>query len=442
MLNEDLRILFALEPVWTVSINGAEFLPTCSSEIEVRDSTLRFRRQNRKILDIAWLRPNVPRIRTRGDVLTFYPGSVLPDRIEMRRRRRAFQSILAPALTRHFGTHTAIKRSLGRNGTYPQFVIGNRAVVAVEPEESSPVVCGIMRAAVALSRQTGLRISVVVPTNRHRTIVTRLHFMPAMRAQFDWLQWDGESKNLEPLRMDLPDVETRVHDYRKPDVAAEVERICAIAPDLLQATPHIPENAISIRLRGLEVARVSETGTTYPMGEPLEPLIETLAEQRRHGSSHPLARAYEERWLESNIIRQIRDLLPVRSEWIYPQVPSFVGEDRNIIDLLTITDSGRLVVIEVKASADPDLPLQALDYWLAVERHRKAGDFKAKGYFQNLEIRDEPALLAVVAPLLAFHRTLDELVEMLPQELPFMQIGINQSWKRKIKILRRKGTLG
>jgi hypothetical protein len=177
------------------------------------------------------------------------------------------------------------------------------------------------------------------------------------------------------------------------------------------------------------------------MGEPLQPLIATLASERRHGSRHPLARAYEERWLESNLIRQVSDLFPVRPGWIYPQVPSFVGEDRSIIDLLTITASGRLVVIEVKASADPDLPFQAFDYWLAVERHRRAGDFQAKGYFRGLDVRDEPALLIVVAPLLAFHRSLDGLLKILPRNLPFMQIGINQSWKREIKILRRKGTV-
>jgi hypothetical protein len=313
-------------------------------------------------------------------------------------------------------------------------------VIAVDPDESTPVVCGIMRAAIAWAQQIQQRISVVVPAQRSRTIVTRLHSMPALRAQFDWLQWNGEA--IEPLEMSLPESETHVHDYREPNVAAEVQRICALAPELLQAVPHIPGNAVSIRLRGLEVAHVTESGTTYPMGEPLPPLIETLANERRHGSRHPLARAYEERWLESNLVRQIQELLPVHPKWIYPQVPSFVGEDRNIIDLLTITELGRLVVIEVKASSDPDLPFQAFDYWLAVERHRKAGDFQSKGYFQGLEIRDEPALLVVVAPLLAFHRTLDGLVEMLPHNLPLMQIGINQSWKRSIKILRRKGGLG
>jgi hypothetical protein len=440
VLNEDLRILLALEPAWTVSINGSEFVPASAAEIEVHESTLRFRRQNRKILGIDWLRPNVPRIRTHADVLTFYPGNILPDNVETRRRRRAFQTQLARALAIYFGARTPIRQSLGRSGTYPQFILGNRAVIAVDPDESTPVVCGIMRAAVAWSKQVELRISVVVPADRSRTIVTRLHSMPALHTDFDWLQWNG--KTIEPLEMTLPECETHVHEYREPNVAAEVSRICAIAPDLLQAVPHIPGNGVSIRLRGLEVAHVTERGTTYPMGEPLPSLVETLASERRHGSRHPLARAYEERWLESNLIRQIRDLVPVRPECIYPQVPSFIGEDRNIIDLLTITESGRLIVIEVKASADPDLPFQAFDYWLAVERHRKAGDFQAKGYFRGLEIRDEPALLVVVAPLLAFHRTLDGLVEMLPRNLPLMQIGINQSWKREIKILRRKGTLG
>jgi hypothetical protein len=170
-----------------------------------------------------------------------------------------------------------------------------------------------------------------------------------------------------------------------------------------------------------------------------------LKQERRFGSRHPLARAHEEAWLESNLISQLRDVLPVRQDHVYPQVPSFggaSGDERKIIDLLTVTDSGRLVVIEIKAASDPELPLQALDYWLAVERHRKAGDFEANGYFAGMTIRDEPALLVLVAPLLLFHRTMDRLLKMLPATLPLLQIGVNQTWKRRIKILRRKGPLG
>ncbi len=109
---------------------------------------------------------------------------------------------------------------------------------------------------------------------------------------------------------------------------------------------------------------------------------------------------------------------------------------------MTVTDEGRLAVIEIKASPDPELPFQAFDYWLAVERHRKAGDFAANGYFKGVEIRDEPALLVMVAPQLSFHRTIGRLTSFFPREVPMMQIGINQAWKRGIKVLHRKGALG
>src|SRR5215470_18218091 len=94
------------------------------------------------------------------------------------------------------------------------------------------------------------------------------------------------------------------------EAAPEVSRLCAEAPDLLQPVPHIAGHAISIRLRGVEVARVSKEGTVYPLGQPLSRVIQEVAELRRYGSRHPLARTHEERWLESNIIGNIGRLLP------------------------------------------------------------------------------------------------------------------------------------
>jgi hypothetical protein len=210
----------------------------------------------------------------------------------------------------------------------------------------------------------------------------------------------------------------------------------------LQAVPHIAGRAVSIRLRGIEVARISDAETVYPLGEPLTDVIAELNEVRRYGSRHPLARAHEERWLESNLVADIGRLIPsIDARHIYPQVPSFIGEDRNIIDLLTVTTAGRLVVIEIKASPDADLPFQALDYWIAVERHRKARDFQNNGYFSGCNLQDVPALLVLVAPLLAYHKTAGRMLEAFPAQIPLMEIGINQSWKREIKILRRKGML-
>lgn len=317
-------------------------------------------------------------------------------------------------------------------------MIGNRAAIAVDPDESSSVVNGIMRAALLWAPLARRRVAVIVPYLRHQTVASRLRLLPQVRDAFDWLQWDGQQ--ITPLSEEADDPETHVQELHQPRVQAEVERILALAPDLLQAVPHIAGRAVSVRLRGIEVARVSEGQVTYPLGEPLQPVIQELDAARRYGSRHLLARTHEERWLESNLIGQIRQVLPtIDTRHIYPQVPSFVGEERNIIDLLTVTENGQLVVIEIKASADPDLPFQALDYWIAVEKHRKAGDFQEKGYFAGLRLSGEPALLVLVAPLLAFHRTMKRMVSILPKSLPLMEIGINQAWKKEIKILRRRG---
>lgn len=449
---EEFRILLALESSWTISINGREFLHARSSDITIEGARLRFGRFTRAILEIEPLGPTHVRVRARAklrsrpDILSFYAGDTLPSSTELRRRRMTFRRTLVPVISRYAGKRVTREtlhsdKQHGIGGAYPRLLAGtSHAFIAVDPDEATPVVNGILRAAIQWSAIVKRRVTVVIPTGRSQTIVSRLAALPRLQQAFDWLEWDGS--HLAPLALDCLDAETYVQPYIQPAVEAEVARVLAIAPNLLQPVPNIAGQAVSIRFRGLEVASVTEKGTTYPLGEPLEPVVESLAQERRHGSRHPLARAHEEAWLESNLIARIRDVLPVRQDAIYPQVPSFRGEERKIIDLLTVTDDGRLVVIEIKASADPDLPFQALDYWLAVERHRKAGDFEANGYFRGVRVRNEPAVLVMVAPLLSFHRSLKRLLALLPPALPLLQVGISQTWKREIKVLRRKGALG
>jgi hypothetical protein len=450
---EDLGILLALESKWTMSLNGLEFHAVLSSEIALQGSYIRIGRYTRRILNVQWLRPNVVRIRARSrlrsqpDVITLYPGERLPSTVDLRRRRRAFQARIAPALCSYFGAGTIERemlysdRRFGIGGAYPRFLIGKHAVISVDPDESPAVVNGLMRAALLWAPLIRRGVAVVVPKGRSQTISTRLRSMRATQRRFLWLEWDGET--IRPLEDSGSDPETHVQEFVQPDVGREVARILSLAPESLQALPHIAGRAVSIRLRGIEVAQVSEKGIAYPLGEPLERVIREVGEARRFESRHPLARAHEERWLESNLIGRIRQVLPsIDERHIYPQVPSFAGEERNIIDLLTRTEDGRLVVIEIKASADPDLPFQALDYWIAVERHRRAGDFQSRGYFAGCVLRNAPAILVLVAPLLAYHKTAGRLIAALPPEIPLLQVGINQAWKREIKILRRKGMLG
>jgi hypothetical protein len=449
---EDLKILLALEPRWTVSLNETEFLALDSSSISVFNSTIQFGPYHRKISRLEWLRPNVVRLqgrsrfRSRLDSITLYPGDRLPTSPALRKRRRAFQAEIGRALCSYFGVRKMERETLysdrryGIGGAYPRFIGGGHAAITVDPDEPAPIINGLMRAALLWGPLVRRPVAAVVPYGRHHTLALRLQAMPHVRQSIAWLQWDGE--RIKPFTEFEIEPETHVLEFQQPDAEAEVERICGIAPELLQAVPHIAGKAVSIRLRGIEVAHVSGTGVTYPLGEPLESVVQELDRLRRSGSRHPLSRAHEERWLESKLLAEMDRLLPaIDVRHIYPQVPSFAGEQRNVIDLLTVTTEGRLVVVEVKASPDPELPFQALDYWIAVERHRKAGDFKAKGYFAGCTLRDEPALLILVAPLLAYHKTTRRMISLMPPELPLLEIGVNQTWKEEIKILRRQGML-
>src|SRR5206468_2100368 len=239
---DDLKILLALEGKWTVSVNGLEYLALSASDISIEDSTLRFGKYSRKIIDLEWLRSDVVRIRTRAkartqiDTVTFYPGERLPSGAGIRKRRRRFQVEIG------------------------------------------------------------------------RALAARLRVMARASASIEWLEWDG--KAVRPLEDSGAEPETHVQELVIPNISAEVARICAMAPGALQPVPYIHGKAISVRLRGLEVARVSHEGISYPLGEPIEQVVKEINELRRHGSRHPLAHTHEERWLESNLIGSIGQILP------------------------------------------------------------------------------------------------------------------------------------
>ena len=64
-----------------------------------------------------------------------------------------------------------------------------------------------------------------------------------------------------------------------------------------------------------------------------------------------------------------------------PATPGAPANDRDLIDLLAAERGGRLAVLELKASEDIHLPLQALDYWMRVDWHVRRDEFTARGYF-------------------------------------------------------------
>jgi hypothetical protein len=99
--------------------------------------------------------------------------------------------------------------------------------------------------------------------------------------------------------------------------------------------------------------------------------------------------------------------------------------------------SGRLVVIELKASADLHLPLQALDYWIRVKWHLDRREFTGNGYFPRIELRPEAPRLLLVSPSLEFHPTTETLLSFFSPEIEVERVGLGVEWRKGLHVMFR-----
>jgi len=98
---------------------------------------------------------------------------------------------------------------------------------------------------------------------------------------------------------------------------------------------------------------------------------------------------------------------------------------------------GRLVVIEVKASEDIYLPLQALDYWMRVKWHLERGEFEGLAYFPGVPLRSGPPRLLLVAPALEFHPANETVLQYFSPEIQVERIGVGIQWRQELRVMFR-----
>lgn len=215
-------------------------------------------------------------------------------------------------------------------------------------------------------------------------------------------------------------------------------------------------NVLSLRVLGLEIARL-EDQLAAQIYWGLEGSVERLDEGNRQASrdfiaqvlelrqpesrdpAHDYFRLQSERWLESLLIRDLTKIDPALSpECVYPQVPAVAGRERGVIDVLGVTRAGRLAVIELKLVEEISLPIQGLDYWLRVRWLLERRQFQAAGYFPGRELAAAPPLLYLVSPAFRFHSTTGHLLRYLDPSIEIVQVGINDGWRRGIKVLFRR----
>jgi hypothetical protein len=280
--------------------------------------------------------------------------------------------------------------------------------------------------------------------------------------QLELFEWNGGSE--PPVRVNLEtagDAATRLLPHRPNEALISRHRellrgLLDDAVDRLTMTTDASGRFVSVRVAGLEIARI-EGDLSPKIYFGLEGSVRRLDDSSRddfrdfisrvldrrnaasENASDEFYRLQSERWLESMLVSDITRIDPaLLPEFVYPQVPAFSRTDRGVIDILAVTRDGRLAVIELKLEEQINLPFQALDYWLRVEKLRQQGRFQDYGYFQGVTLADAQPLLYLVVPAFRFHSSTTRMLRYLDSSITVMQIGINDQWRHGIKVLFRR----
>jgi len=232
-----------------------------------------------------------------------------------------------------------------------------------------------------------------------------------------------------------------------------LDPIVALSARAITVHPVAQSREVLMRFRGLAFARWDDgcvffgcpdsreelTSSTLPALKKLLQQLETHRHPLGTDSRHPLYRAQAERWLETLVREDVtRVEAALDPRFVYSQVFAQAGGEHGILDLLTVTRSGRLAIIELKTSEHIHLPLQAAGYWLRIRRHLEQHDFTRYGYFPGIELQAAPPLVYLVAPALRFHPSTDTLLRFLPPDLEATRVGLAESWRRGLCVVMRQ----
>jgi len=411
--------------------------------------------------------------RARPDQLEFVGREREPDRGQLRRAQ--FRSHFSEMLARQFPDETVsslssapdLEHSISGNYVRGIATAPNRgaAIMAAAAGESSAtydalLTFGLLWLDRARHRKIrhpigGLRL--FFPQGAGGVIAHRLKVVSAS-INVELYEYDPATRQMRALDpRDCGNIKSWLVPRREFDGALAEARE-AIAP-IVRINPAaitaglIPGTAeVALRFRGLRFARWEQAGAFFGIDSEheltratqpeLERLLRKLEAHRSPlaGSpQHQLYRAQAERWLESLVIADpTRIDARIDPRFLYAQVPAISVGDRGIIDLVGITREGRLVVVELKASEDVQLMMQAVDYWLRVRHHQQREDFPRYGYFPGMNISSEPPLLLLVAPSLQFHQAGDILARSLIKDIEICRVGLNESWRRGLRVILRQ----
>ena len=389
-----------------------------------------------------------------------------------------------------FRTAMDLEKSFGPAYARGSLVQGQKAwaVIAVNEEEAQATVDGILTLGILWlhhcresgdGRRVYQGLKLIVPRGMAMLTLSRMAWLNANVAQ--WELWELDQKTEELEQRDAADhgnLTTRL--MHAPNVQAAQERFAESKARVMALVPETMREVVEQRLRsgsemafllhGLEFARVrmgyagnsfnsaqeitfgagaNETPLTEENEAELRELVLRLFARRVAGGDKrdPLYRMQPERWLESVLRRDVEPLdAHLDAAHVYTQVPAFAAADRGMLDLLGVTDDGRLAVIELKADEDLHLALQGLDYWVRVRWHHLQnadhvtglGEFQRHGYFGGLRLSTEAPRLYLVAPALRIHPATEVVLRYLSPRVEWTLVALDERWRAKVKAVWRK----
>jgi hypothetical protein len=348
-----------------------------------------------------------------------------------------------------FSLSPSFPRALLRHGQHAW------AAIACPPDAVSTALLSFGLIWLAYLRTRERRVTVeglalYVPAGQESITALRLLYLDDQAARYELFRYSEQDfvSGVDPR--DHGNLDTRLEPCRRPD-PMRLERWQSILG--LPGVERVPkqDGRISLRVRGIEFAEISGDDLVFglaarhPARDYHVPEITRLVEELQLARSpencdrgHPLFRQFPEAWLESQVRAEIQAVdATLRPEPVYGQVPAFAGGDRGLIDLLAVDYTGRLSVVELKAAADLNLPLQALDYWLRVKWHLDRDDFARYGYFPGIELRPDPPRLLLVAPSLEFHPTTETILEFISPVVEVERVGLAANWRSTLQPMFR-----
>jgi hypothetical protein len=316
----------------------------------------------------------------------------------------------------------AYPRALLRQGASAWAAIG---VAADAGHPDGVLTFGLIWLDYLRQREPSLRVHGLIlylPAGAQKTTCLRVLFLDPAAAQYSAFAYDQDGLEARIDLRDCGNLDTHLAPCRFSP------RHPAVGLPGVETIDR-PDGELSYSVHGLAFRRKSRSQLAE-----LSRLRSANATDRRN----PLYLRNPEAWLESEVRAHIQEIdASLLATPIYGQVPAFAAADRGVLDLLAIDTSGRLAVLELKASEDVHLPLQALDYWMRVLWHLERREFQANGYFPGHQPRPEPPRLLLVSPALDFHSSNERVLRYFSRAIPVERLGVGLEWRKELKVMYR-----